>query len=398
MIEIKNNIYWTGIRDWGLNVFHGHELSTYRGTSYNSYLIKDKKTVLVDTVWDPYKEKFVEDLEREVGLKNIDAIVINHVEPDHGGSLGLLMDKIPNTPIYCTKAGSEIMKKVFGENNWNFVTVKTGDTLETGDYTLRFVEMTMIHWPDSMLTYVDGAKLALSNDAFGQHYCSTSIYNDEVDRAELFEEALKYFVNILGPFRPLIKKKIEEIRKMNIEIDMIAPSHGVIWRNNPLEIIEKYYEWTNLDYNEGWVAIAYDTMYNSNRLMAEAMGRGFEKAGIAYKIINVATKDKSDLNVDLMRAKGIILGCCTVNNAVTRPIAALLDEIKALRIKNKYAGSFGSFGWSGEAPKIISEKLKEAGSKVIMEPISVKYKPTYDEYVKCEEYAIEFARKMKEEA
>ena len=217
MLEIKKNIYWCGIRDWGLGVFHGHELSTHRASSYNSYLIKDKKTVLVDTVWDPYKEKFVEDLEKNVGLKNIDALVINHVEPDHGGSLGLIMEKIPNTPIYCTKNGAEIIKRYFGKD-WNFNIVKTGDVLDLGEYKLNFVEMQMIHWPDSMLEYVDGAKLVLSNDAFGQHYCGTSIFDDENDQCEIYQESIKYFANILGPFKPLITKKIEHDKMKKEEI------------------------------------------------------------------------------------------------------------------------------------------------------------------------------------
>lgn len=394
MHEIKKNIFWCGIRDWGLGVFHGHELSTHRGSSYNSYLIKDKKTVLIDTVWDPYKEKFVENLEKEVGLSNIDAIVINHIEPDHGGSLGLLMDKIPNTPIYCTKNGADIIKKYFGKD-WNFNIVKTGDTLDLGEYKLNFVEMQMIHWPDSMLEYVDGAKLVISNDAFGQHYCGASIYNDETDQCELYQEAIKYFANILGPYRPLITKKIDQILAMNLDIDMIAPSHGVIWRTNPVQIIEKYIEWSKPEYNEGYAVIIYDTMYHSTREMAEAIAKGLEEEGVKYKIFNAATKDRSDLNVEIFKATAVIMGSCTINNTVLRPTASLLDEIKSLKVKNKLAFGFGSYGWSGEAHKIISQKLAEAGLTICEEPIGIKYKASPEEIEKCVEAGRKIARQLK---
>lgn len=394
MLEIKKNIYWCGIRDWGLDVFHGHELSTHRGSSYNSYLIKDKKTVLVDTVWDPYKEKFVEELEKEVGLSNIDAIVINHSEPDHGGSLGLIMEKIPDTPIYCTKNGAEIIKKYFGKD-WNFHIVKTGDTLDLGEYKLKFVEMQMIHWPDSMLAYVEGAKLVLSNDAFGQHYAAISLFNDEVDECELYEEAIKYYTNILWPFKPLIKKKIEQILALNLDIDMIAPSHGVIWRTNPIQIIKKYQEWSETDYNEGYVTIIYDTMYHATKAMAEAFGKGLEEEGINYRIFNIATKDKSDLNVEIFKASALLMGSCTVNNTVLRPTAALLEELKGLKAKGKLAMGFGSYGWSGEAHKLISDRLAEAGMTICAEPLGFKYKPDAEELQKCVEVGKDIARQLK---
>jgi len=389
MIEIKKNIFWTGIRDWELRQFHGHELSTHRGSTYNSYLIKDKKVVLVDTVWNPYKEEFVGRLESNVGLNNIDYIVINHIEPDHGGSLGYIMSKIPNTPIYCTKNGAEIIKKHF-HKDWNFNIVKTGDSINIGEYDLVFVEMQMIHWPDSMLTYVKGANLVLSNDAFGQHYSPKSLFNDEVDNCELYQEAIKYYANILTPFSPLIKKVIDQIIELNLPIDMIAPSHGVIWRDNPSQIIEKYLEWSQ-KYNEGHVIITYDTMYDATKQMAESIGRGLDNKGVKYKLYNSATTDRSDLLTELFKAKGIIIGTCTVNNTVLRSVASLLDDIKGHKFKNKVGAGYGSYGWSGEGAKIICKKLEEYGIKVTQEPLQFKYRPTEDELKLCVEFGEKFA-------
>lgn len=393
MIEVKDNIFWVGKSDWDLRKFHGNELSTHRGSSYNAYLIKDEKTVLVDTVWNPYKEEFVENLEKEVGLENIDYIVINHSEPDHAGSLGLLMSKIPNTPIYCTKSGAEIIKKHFHED-WNFKIVKTGDKINIGQTDLTFIEMKMIHWPDSMMTYVNKAKVVLSNDAFGQHYCTSSLFNDEVDNCELYQEAIKYYANIVAPFSMMVKKKVEEIKALNLEIDIIAPSHGVIWRKDPLQIVEKYYDWA-CDYHEEFVSIVYDTMYNATKMMADSIAEGLRKHGIVSKLYNASVTDRNDLITEIFKSKGVVIGSCTVNNGVLAAIGGLIEEIKGLKLKRKFAGAFGTYGWSGESGKIISQTLKSAGLNVIGEPIMFKYKPTEDELKECVEFGETIAKAMK---
>jgi len=393
MIEINKDIYWVGIKDWGLRHFHGHELSTHRGSSYNSYLIKDEKTVLVDTVWDPYKEDFVQSLDRDVGLGNIDMIVINHTEPDHGGSLGHLLDRLPSAdiPIYCTKNGADIIKKHFHRENMNFKIVKTGDSINIGRYELIFVEMQMLHWPDSMLTYVKGAATALTNDAFGQHYTGLSLFNDEVDICEIYEEAIKYYANILTPFSPLIKKKVDQIRAMGLPIDMIAPSHGVVWRKDPMQIVDKYYEWAQ-DYNEGFATIIYDTMYEATKAMAEAIAAGLQVKGVRCKLFNAAQTDQSDLMTDIFKAKAVIIGSCTVNNTVLRETAGLLDEIKGHKFKRKIGAGFGSYGWSGEAPKVISASLEGAGFKVPLEPLGFKYRLTEAEL----QQSVAFGEKLAE--
>lgn len=396
MIEIKKNIYWCGIKDWGLRHFHGRELSTHRGSSYNSYLIKDKKTVLVDTVWYPYKEEFVQKLDQEVGLDHIDMIVINHCEPDHGGSLGLLLDRLPskNIPIYCTKNGADIIRKHFHREDMNLQVVKTGDSVNIGEYDLVFVDMQMIHWPDSMLTYVKGAATVLSNDAFGQHIAGISLFNDEVEPCELYEEAIKYYANILTPFNLLIKRKIEQIRALELPIEMIAPSHGIIWRKDPMQIVDKYYEWAQ-EYDEGFAAIIYDTMYDATKSMAEAIAEGLQKQGVKYKIFNVALTDESDLMTDIFKAKALLIGSCTVNNSILRPTAGLLEEIKGHKLKGKLGAGFGSYGWSGEASKVISTTLEGAGLQIPQAPLSFKYKLTEDELQQCVAYGEAFAQAMK---
>ena len=377
MVKVTEKVSWIGIKDWDLKSFHGHELSTFRGSSYNSYIIKDKKTVLVDTVWTPHSDNYVEKLEHEVGISNIDYIIINHMEPDHGGALGKIMKINPDIPIYCTVKGEETIKAYF-HKEWNFITVKTGDTLKIGDSTITFVEMKMIHWPDSMMIYLDTDKIVLSSDAFGQHFSSKSLFNDEVDTCEVYQEAIKYFANILTPLTKLITRKIDEIEKLNLDIEVIAPAHGVIWRENPMQIVEAYKKWSN-NYKEDYSVIIYDSMYDSTKKIALSLEEGLQKKNKNVKLYNASVTDLSDLITEIFKADTIMVGSSTVNNGVLAAIELILHEIKALKIVNKNFIAFGSYGWSGESPKYIYQKLIEAKLNPLTEPIRIKYNPTHDD-------------------
>ena len=392
MIKIKDNIYWVGVKDWELKHFHGEELSTHRGSTYNSYLIKDKKTALVDTVWTPFQREFIDHLEKNIGLENIDLVVVNHTEQDHSGSLPYLMEKIPNVPIYCSKNGAMMIKKHY-HSDWNLNIVKTVDSVDLGDNKLVFVEMPMLHWPDSMATYAAGANVLLSNDAFGQHYASPYMFNDQVDQCELFQEAIKYYANILTPFSRLVKAKIQEITSLNLPIDMIAPSHGIIWRDNPMQIVEKYDQWAS-DYNEGSVIVLYDSMWGATRKMALAIARGITNKGLGVKTLSMGKNDKSDLVTEIFKSKGVVLGSSTINNGVLGDVAAMLDIIKGLKFKGKIGAAFGSYGWSGESVKIIETKLKEAGIEIMAEGIKAQYNPTAEEIKACEAFGEAFADKV----
>jgi anaerobic nitric oxide reductase flavorubredoxin len=392
MIKIKDNVYWVGKKNWELKKFHGEEFSTHRGSTYNSYIIKDKKTALVDTVWTPFHREFIDNLEKNIDLKSIDLIVVNHTEQDHSGSLPYLMEKIPGTPIYCSKNGALLIKRHF-HRDWNVNIVKTGDSLDLGDNKLVFVEMPMLHWPDSMATYVAGANVLLSNDAFGQHYASPYMFNDQVDQCELYQEALIYYANILTPFSRLVKAKIKEITALNLPIEMIAPSHGIIWRDNPLQIVEKYDQWAS-DYHEGRVIILYDTMWGATKKMALAIARGIENKGLGVKALNMGKCDKSDLIMEVFKSRGVIVGGSTFNNGIQGDAAAMLELIRGLKFKNKIGASFGSYGWSGESVKIIETRLKEAGIEIAAEGIKVQYNPSTEEIKACEAFGEAFAEKV----
>ncbi len=386
MFKISDTVSWVGKIDWELNRFHGDEYSTHKGSSYNSYLIRDEKTVLIDTVWAPFSNEFVTNLKKEVDLNKIDYIIMNHSEIDHSGALAELMRDIPNTPIYCTKNGAKIIKG-HHHKDWNFVEVKTGDTLDIGKNKLIFVEAKMLHWPDSMMTYMSGENILFSNDAFGQHYASELMYNDKVDNDELYNEAIKYYANILTPFSKFVVNKIEEVVALNIPIEMICPSHGVIWRDNPLQIITKYMEWAKI-YQENQITIIYDTMWNGTRRMAEAIAEGIKSKDkdVNIKLFNCAKRDKNDIITEVFKSKMILVGSSTINNGILTAAAGILEMIKGMKFTNKKAAAFGSYGWSGESVKIITELLKEAKFEVVNDGIKELWNPDEDALQRCREF------------
>lgn len=388
--KISNTLQWVGKIDWELKKFHGDELSTHKGSSYNSYLIQDEKTVLIDTVWGPYDREFISNLKKIIDIQEIDVIIVNHSETDHSGALVELMREIPNVPIYCTANGAKFLKAQY-HKDWNFVTVKTGDTLSIGKNTLKFIEAQMLHWPDTMFTYMEGENILFSNDGFGQHYASEILFNDLENKEQVYAEALKYYANILTPFNKMVDSKIKQILSMNLEIKMICPSHGIVWRENPMQIIQKYIEWSN-EYAENQVVILYDTMWNSTRKMAEYIAQGIEETNkdTIVKLMNITKDDKNDVLAEVFKSKLILVGSPTINNGYSYATAGILEMIKGLKLKNKKATSFGSYGWSGESVKQVNEHLKEAGFEVIHEGLKILWNPDEEQKQEC----IEFGKKI----
>lgn len=393
--KITDKVTWVGKVDWELKRFHGDELSTSRGSSYNAYLVRDEKVALIDTVWKPYDKEFVSRLKQEIDLKRIDYIVMNHNEIDHSGALPELMREIPGTPIYCTKKGEAIIRGHYHED-WNFVTVKTGDTLSLGSTTLTFVEAPMLHWPDTMVTYMDSDQILFSNDVFGQHYASESLYDDAVEHADIMREAEKYYANIINLYSPLATRKINELLKLNLPIKMICPSHGVIWKANPSAIVEQYLKWANA-YQENQITIVYDTMWQSTRLMAEAIAQGIgeQDPAVTVKVMNASKDDKNDILTEIFQSKAVLVGSPTINYGYSFAIAGLLEMVKGLKFKKKKAAAFGSYGWSGEAPKQIAAHLAEAGFEVVDEGIKLLWVPDEDGLKQCVEYGKRFADAVK---
>ena len=387
--ELKKGVYWVGVVDWDLKAFHGHELSTHRGSTYNSYLIIDKKVVLVDTVWGPFQDKLIENIREIIDPSKIDIVVANHAETDHSGGLPLIMKYCPNATLVVSKRGAESIDGHYHQG-WNFQTVKTGDKINIGANDLVFVEAPMLHWPDSMFTYLTGLNILMPNDGFGQHYATAFRFNDQVNEKELYEEALKYYVNILTPFSDRVLKKIEEVLALKLPVDIIAPSHGVIWRQDPLQIVKKYQEWATQK-PEPRAVFLYDSMWHGTRKMAEAIGEGLAEKGVQFRLINVGVSDRNDALVDVFKARTILIGSPTLNNGPISTLMPILEDLRGLKFQNKLGAAFGSYGWSGEAVKIIEEHLVKCKIPLIREGIKCKWQPSQKDLEDCKAFGREIA-------
>lgn len=392
--KITDTVTWVGKIDWELKTFHGEEYSTDQGTSYNSYLIEDEKTALIDTVWMPFSKEFVKNLKNTIDLNEIDYIIANHGEVDHSGALPELMKEIPDTPIYCTKKAIDSLKGQYHED-WNFVEVKTGDTLDLGEGQLIFVEMPMLHWPDNMLEYYTKDKILFSNDAFGQHYASEELFNDLVDQNELFTEATKYYANILTPFSGMVTRKIKEILNFDLELNMICPAHGILWREDPAQIVKQYLEWAD-DYQEDQITIIYDTMWKNTKLMGEAIAEGLKikSPNTKLKLINTSLVDKNDVITEVFKSKAILVGSSTINNGILNSIAGILEMIEGLKFKNKSYAAFGSYGWSGESVQLLEKHMDTSGFRKVIDGIKIKWTPTKENKDTLRAFGVEFIEKL----
>ncbi len=391
--KILPDIHSVGVIDWDVRTFHGHTYSTKRGTTYNSYLILDDKVTLVDTVLGSFSGELIENIRQVIPVEKIQYIIANHVETDHSGALPAIMKLCPNAKVFGTaKCKEGLFKHYYG--NWDFQVVKTGDTLKLGKRTLQFIEAPMIHWPDSMFTYCPEEALLLPNDAFGQHYATSERFDDEVDACALMDEAAKYYGNILWPLSAVIARKIEEIKKMNIPIKMIAPSHGIVWRRDPMKIIKAYESWSRNE-TKPKIVVMYESMWGSTEKMARKMVEAAAGAGVSVKLFNVPLSDRTEIIKEMLDAKGFMFGSSTHDNDMLPTISGFLEFVKGLAPKNRLACVFGSYGWAGGAVKEIENVLKEAGMECAQPSLSVKYVPDEGELKACYEFGAEFAKQCK---
>lgn len=380
--HVKGNVSWIGYVDWELESFHGDDYSIYNGSSQNAYLIEEEKTVLVDTIWVPHRFDFIENLKKEIDLHKIDYIIANHGECDHSGALTTLMEEIPDTPIYCTANAVRSIEGQYGKRGWNFHVVKTGDSLDIGNgKKLIFVEMRMLHWPDSMATYMTCDNILFSMDAFGQHYAVEELFNDKADQCLLNREAMKYFANILNPFAPHFDKETRRNRQTQPahRNDRSVPRCYLAHRS--LADRRKYAQWADA-YQENQVTIAYDTMWNGTESIAHKIASEIhaQSPDTVVKVFNIAKSDKNEVMTEVFKSKAIAVGSPTVGCSILSSVAGWLEFLKQLKFKNKRAAAFGCYGWSGESVKILQAKLKEAGFDVIDDNIRSQWNPEESDY------------------
>jgi flavorubredoxin len=371
--QIKPDIYWVGAIDWDIRNFHGY--STPRGTTYNAYLLKDKKITLVDTVKHYKFDEMLARIKEIINPEKIDYIVSNHVEMDHSGSLPKILEICPNAKIITSTKGEKGLKKHY-KKDYNFKVVNSGDTLNIGKKTLHFVHIPMVHWPDSMVTYIPSDKLLLPNDAFGQHIASSERFDDEVEWGILQEEAAKYYANIVMPYGDQVKKALDILS--DLDIDMIAPSHGVIWRKNIPSILKEYKKWAGFQ-TEKKALIVYDSMWGSTEKMAYKLLEGLEESDVSVAIRNLKNTDISDIITDVLTSRIICFGSPTLNNGMMPTMGGFLTYLKGLKPRNRVGFVFGSYGWGGQAVGEIKTILEGLKWDIPYENINLNYIPELKE-------------------
>ena len=380
-VELKPGIYWVGGIDWNLRNFHGY--MTPRGSTYNAYLIVDEKIVLVDTVKHYMFDEMLARIKAIIDPSKIDIIVSNHVEMDHSGCISKMLAIAPNAKIVTSVQGEKGLKRHFKED-WNFQVAQSGDTINIGKRNLHFVHIPMVHWPDSMVTYIPEDKILLSNDAFGQHIATSERYDSQVDWGIAKEEAAKYYANIVLPYGTQVTKALEVLG--GLEIDIIAPSHGLMWKEHIPDILAEYVKWSAHE-PENKALIVYDTMWGSTEKMAWKLAEGFEEAGVSVKVYNLKHSDISEIMTHVLTAKYILIGSPTLNNGYMPTIGAFLTYVKGLKPRRKIGLAFGSYGWSGQAAGMIAEEMKNIGWEMPLEKLRITYIPDDEELEGVKEIA-----------
>lgn len=392
-VKVRDDLFWVGAIDWNVRNFHGY--STTRGTTYNAYLLLDEKVTLFDTVKHGFEEELIKRISSVINPEKIDYLVINHIEPDHAGAFLRVVETIKPEKIFLTKNARLGILAHFHKENFPFEEVKTGQEVKVGKRTLKFIETPMIHWPDSMITYIPEEKTLISQDAFGAHYASSGRFDDEVDECELLQECAKYYANIIYPYSPQVNKLLQTVKEMGLEIEMICPDHGVVWRRDPGKIISLYEKWSSYTCDPR-VLIIYDTMWKSTEKMAYAVMEGVIEEGVEVKLCKLSVSDWTELMSDVLEARGLILGSPTLNNGLLPTVAGFLTYMKGLRPRGKVGASFGSYGWSGEAVKLLNQYLQEIQAEIVGEGIRVKYVPDEKVLMDCQELGRQVARRVKE--
>ncbi len=382
-LGVAKDIYWVGAADWNARDFHGYSIN--KGTSYNAYLVLDEKVALIDTVKARFADEMIDKIAQVIDPEKVDLVISNHTEMDHSGGLPRVMHRIgEDKPVYCSKMGHKNLSLHF-PGKFNYRPVDDQGELSLGGRTLTFLETRMLHWPDSMFTYVKGEGILFSSDAFGQHYAGPERFDDEIG-GEIMPHARKYFANILLPYSPLILKLADKIGELGLSLDMICPDHGVIWRKDPSKIVQAYVEWSRQEPKKKAV-IAYDTMWQSTRRLAEEIADALAARGVAAMPMHLRACHRSDVMTEVLDAGAVLVGSPTMNNGLFPTVSDFLTYMKGLKPKNKVGAAFGSYGWSGEAVKMITGELEEMKFQVVDPGVRVNYVPDGEALEACRELA-----------
>lgn len=390
-IPIAENVYWVGAVDWGLRNFHGY--LTSRGTTYNAFLVLADKITLIDTVKSPFYDEMMSRIRSVVDPSKIEIVVSNHAEMDHSGSLPRLLHSFPCKTLIASKKGQDALLRHF---HWEqaIQVVKTGDRIDLGNNGISFVEAPMLHWPDSMFTFLEKQGILFTNDGFGMHLASAERFADEIDPSLLKYEAAKYFANILLPFAPIVTKQIAKLPSLGLNIKMIAPDHGPVFREKFEQVVNWYTEWAEQKPGKKAVII-YDTMWQSTEKMARAVCDGVKEGGAAVTIMPLAGSHRSDVATEILDAGALIVGSPTMNNQIYPTVADVMTYLKGIKRLNLVGGVFGSYGWSGQAVKHLDAALDEMKIERVQDGVSCQYVPTSEDLSACRALGLLVAEKIK---
>ncbi|MBU1671706.1 MAG: flavodoxin domain-containing protein [Actinobacteria bacterium] len=394
-VRVSEHVHWVGAIDWDIRDFHGY--STMRGSTYNAYLVEGEDYVLIDTVKAPFREELMSRIASVTDPGDIRYIISNHSEMDHSGSLPRVIADVQPEKVYASPLG---VKDLEGHYHMDGVDeVKDGQSLNLGGLEFSFIETRMIHWPDSMMTYLPADRLLFSQDGFGMHLATEERFSDEVDRAVMVEEGTKYFANILTPYAPVIQKLLARVEEMALPLDLVCPDHGPIWRG-PDEfawIVGKYHEWCAQEPTMKAV-VTYDTMWGSTERMARAIEEGLRESGASPVVLRLRATHRSDVVMEVLGAGALLVGSPTINNTLFPTVADLLTYMKGLKFRNLVGAAFGSFGWSGEGAREVAGYLEQMKIEQVDEPLNLKFVPDDEMLEQCRALGRKVASRLKEVA
>jgi flavorubredoxin len=371
-IQLKKDLWWLGVVDWDLRDFHGYE--TEKGTTYNSYLLRGVKTALFDTVKSNFTGRLIDNVKRVIEPEKINYLVVNHAEMDHTGALPTVIDLVKPDKIICTKACKDALIAHFHQENWPFEIIQEGGVLDLGGKTIRFFGSAMIHWPDSMVSFIEEDKVLISNDIFGQHWATSERYDDQVDQGELDRQSAKYYANIFMPTSPAVRKFLGKLDGAGLSFELLAPDHGLMWRRDVQKIIKAYRAWSAGE-TKAKAIVVYDTMWESTARMARAVAEGLADENISTKLFDLRRNHRSEVMTEALDARAIILGSSIINGGILPKMADMISYMKGLRPLNKIGASFGSYGWSNVIVKMLNEALEEMKINIVHPGVSSHYVP-----------------------